>query len=172
MFFEIGRLKPPCLLIAYFPVIVKGGTAVHFTLDYHRKICCQSFLFCISPIVLLCFYSFCSSLLCQVLLYRIKVAKCSVDYEVAWTRDTVYYDKQLVDFVQESADELGYSNQKINSGTGHNAQFASYMLPTTMIFVPSKDGHSHCEPELTSTELCTKGASVLLNAVLKCDNTD
>lgn len=99
-------------------------------------------------------------------------AKCSVDYEVAWTRDTVYYDKQLVDFVQESADELGYSNRKINSGAGHDAQFASYMLPTTMVFVPSKDGHSHCEPEYTSPELCTKGASVLLNAVLKCDKAD
>ena len=100
------------------------------------------------------------------------VAKCKVDYEVAWTRDTVYYDKQLVDFVQKSVDELGYSNQKINSGAGHDAQFASYMLPTTMIFVPSKDGHSHCEPEFTSTELCTKGASVLLNAVLLCDASD
>lgn len=41
-----------------------------------------------------------------------------------------------------------------------------------MVFVPSKDGHSHCEPEFTSTELCTKGASVLLNAVLKCDAAD
>ena len=101
-----------------------------------------------------------------------EVAKCKVGYEVAWTRDTVYYDKQLVDFVQESVDELGYSNQKINSGAGHDAQFASYMLPTTMIFVPSKDGHSHCEPEFTSTELCTEGASVLLNAVLKCDAVD
>ena len=36
------------------------------------------------------------------------------------------------------------------------------MLPTTMVFVPSKDGHSHCEPEYTSPEQCTQGASVLL----------
>ena len=101
-----------------------------------------------------------------------EVEKCKTGYEIAWTRDTVYYDKQLVDFVQEAVDELGYSNQKINSGAGHDAQFASYMLPTTMVFVPSKDGHSHCEPEFTSTELCTEGASVLLNAVLKCDAAD
>lgn len=99
-----------------------------------------------------------------------EVVKCKVDYEVAWTRDTVYYDKELVSYVQEAVDKLGYSNQKINSGAGHDAQFAAYMLPTTMIFVPSKDGHSHCEPEFTSTELCTKGASVLLNAVLKCSD--
>lgn len=101
-----------------------------------------------------------------------EIEKCKTGYKIAWTRDTVYYDKQLVDFVQESVNELGYSNQKINSGAGHDAQFASYMLPTTMVFVPSKDGHSHCEPEFTSTELCTKGASVLLNAVLKCDAAD
>lgn len=101
-----------------------------------------------------------------------EVAKCKVNYEVAWTRDTVYYDKTLVGYVQEAVDELGYSNQRINSGAGHDAQFASYMLPTTMVFVPSKDGHSHCEPEFTSTKQCTMGASVLLNAVLKCDKED
>ena len=97
------------------------------------------------------------------------IERCKGEVEMAWTRDTVYFDKELVGFVQESADELGLSNQTINSGAGHDAQFASYMLPTTMIFVPSKDGHSHCEPEFTTVEQCTAGASVMLNAVLKAD---
>ena len=60
----------------------------------------------------------------------------------------------------------------IHSGAGHDAQFAAYMLPTTMIFVSSEKGLSHCEPEHTSDEVCTDGASVLLNAVLKCDAAD
>ena len=98
-----------------------------------------------------------------------ELAKCRMETEVAWTRDTVYFDKELVGYVQDAVNELGYSNQRINSGAGHDAQFAEYVLPTTMIFVPSKDGHSHCEPEFTSTKQCTQGASVLLNAVLKCD---
>lgn len=98
-----------------------------------------------------------------------ELAKCRIESEVAWTRDTVYFDKKLVGYVQEAVDELGYKNQKINSGAGHDAQFASYMLPTTMIFVPSKDGHSHCEEEFTSLEQCVKGAEVLLNAVLNLD---
>lgn len=98
-----------------------------------------------------------------------EVAKCKVEYEKAWARDTVYFDKELVGFVKESADELGISNQYINSGAGHDAQFVSEMLPTTMIFVPSKDGHSHCEIEYTPVEQCTNGASVMLNAVLKAD---
>lgn len=98
-----------------------------------------------------------------------EIVKCKVEYEKAWGRDTVYFDKQLVEYVKESADELGISNQYINSGAGHDAQFATTMLPTTMVFVPSKDGHSHCELEHTSLEECTKGASVMLNAVLKAD---
>lgn len=98
-----------------------------------------------------------------------EVAKCKVEYEKAWARDTVYFDKELVGFVKESTDEAGISNQYINSGAGHDAQFVSDMIPTTMIFVPSKDGHSHCEPEFTSVEQCTNGASVMLNAVLKAD---
>ena len=98
-----------------------------------------------------------------------EVAKCRTGFELAWARDTVYFNKELVGFVKESADELGIPNQYINSGAGHDAQYVSYIMPTTMIFVPSKDGHSHCEPEFTSVELCTKGASVMLNAVLKVD---
>jgi N-carbamoyl-L-amino-acid hydrolase len=98
-----------------------------------------------------------------------EVAKCRTEAKLAWARDTVYFDKELVGYVKESVDELGISNQYINSGAGHDAQFVSYMMPTTMIFVPSKDGHSHCELEYTSGEQCTAGASVMLNAVLKTD---
>ena len=94
-------------------------------------------------------------------------AGCKCEIAEQWKRDTVYWDKNLVGFVQEAVDELGISNQKINSGAGHDAQFVSYMLPTTMIFVQSKDGLSHCEPEYSSPEHCTEGASVMLNAVLK-----
>lgn len=73
-------------------------------------------------------------------------------------------------YVKKSAEELDIKHQYIHSGAGHDAQFASYMLPTTMIFVQSKDGLSHCEPEFSTVEHCTKGASVMLNAVLKADN--
>ena len=96
-------------------------------------------------------------------------AGCTCEVERAWNRDTVYWDKKLVGYVKEACEELGVSHQYIHSGAGHDAQFASYMLPTTMIFVQSKDGLSHCEPEYSSPEHCTEGASVMLNAVLKAD---
>ena len=97
-------------------------------------------------------------------------AGCACQVEKAWNRDTVYWDEKLKGFVKEAAEELGISHQYIHSGAGHDAQFAAYMLPATMIFVQSKDGLSHCEPEYSSPEHCTEGASVMLNAALKADS--
>lgn len=96
-------------------------------------------------------------------------AGCRCEVTRAWNRDTVYWDKKLVGYVKKAAEDTGISHQMIHSGAGHDAQFAAYMLPTTMIFVQSKDGLSHCEPEYSSVKQCTEGATVLLNAVLNAD---
>ena len=96
-------------------------------------------------------------------------AGCKCEVTKAWNRDTVYWDKRLVGYVEEAATECGIPHMPIHSGAGHDAQFASYMLPTTMIFVQSKDGLSHCEPEFSSVKHCTEGATVMLGAVLKAD---
>lgn len=96
-------------------------------------------------------------------------AGCRCEVVKAWNRDTVYWNKKLVSYVKAAAEEAGIKHQYIHSGAGHDAQFASYLLPTTMIFVQSKDGLSHCEPEFSSVEHCTEGATVMLNAVLTAD---
>ena len=96
-------------------------------------------------------------------------AGCRCEVVKAWNRDTVYWDKKLVSYVKKAAEESGIKHQYIHSGAGHDAQFASYMLPTTMIFVQSKNGLSHCEPEFSSVEHCTEGATSMLNAVLTAD---
>lgn len=98
-----------------------------------------------------------------------EVEKCSASYEKAWSRSTVTFTKELVDFVEESAKEYGYSSKRMYSGPGHDAQFMIDMLPTTMIFVPSVEGHSHCELEYTPVEACLKGTNVLLNTILAID---
>ncbi len=99
-------------------------------------------------------------------------AGCSCKVDKMWNRDTVYWDTTLVGYLKEAAEETGVKHQILHSGAGHDAQFASYMLPTAMAFVQSKDGLSHCEPEYSSPEHCTSGATVLLNAVLKADAHD
>lgn len=95
---------------------------------------------------------------------------CTCTVEQCWNRDTVYFDKDMVSYVKAAAEELGVSHQYIHSGAGHDAQFAAYLLPAAMIFVQSRGGLSHCEDEYSSVDHCTKGATVMLNAVLKADS--
>lgn len=98
-----------------------------------------------------------------------EVEKCKVNYVEAWSRKSVAYSSELVDYVEKSANEYGYSNRRIYSGPGHDAQYVIDVIPATMIFVPSIGGHSHCELEYTPTEACLKGANVLMRTLLYID---
>ncbi|MFP3089425.1 Zn-dependent hydrolase [Treponema sp. TIM-1] len=98
-----------------------------------------------------------------------KMDKCTVSYREAWARKTVYFNRKLVTIVEKNAKDLGYSAMKIYSGAGHDAQYVAELIPTTMIFVPSKGGHSHCEEEFTSVDEAWQGINVALNTVLEAD---
>ncbi len=98
-----------------------------------------------------------------------EVEKCKVSVQEAWSRKTVAFTPELVGYVEKAARDLGYSCRRIYSGPGHDAQYIVDVIPTTMIFVPSVGGHSHCELEYTPAEACWKGANVLLNTLLAID---
>jgi N-carbamoyl-L-amino-acid hydrolase len=93
--------------------------------------------------------------------------KCPVTYKEAWSRKRCEFDADLVDTVERTVQALGYSYMRIHSGPGHDAQYVSDMLPTTMIFVPSKDGHSHCEEEFTSLDDIWAGVNAALNTACR-----
>lgn len=99
-------------------------------------------------------------------------ANCSMTYEEAWARNTIEFHKEWIDDVEKAAKALGYKSHRMYSGAGHDAQYLSEIVPTTMIFVPSKGGHSHCEIEYSPAEWCWKGANVLLNTILEIDSTN
>jgi len=91
---------------------------------------------------------------------------CEVKVTKLWERDTVWFDEDVVNHFEQSAHSLGYSNKRMVSGAGHDAQFIASLVPTAMLFVPSINGKSHCEEELTTWEDCEKGVNVLLDTVL------
>jgi N-carbamoyl-L-amino-acid hydrolase len=95
-----------------------------------------------------------------------ELLECSVQKTKLWGRDTVWFDPQICGLVEQAAVTLGYSHRKIASGAGHDAQFVAGFLPSAMIFVPSVNGKSHCEEELTSYEECEMGVNVVLETVL------
>ena len=56
------------------------------------------------------------------------------------------------------------------SGAGHDASYLSEIAPTGMIFIPSKDGLSHCPQEYSDLEDIAKGVEVLAGVIQKLDN--
>ncbi|ULT58917.1 Zn-dependent hydrolase [Neobacillus drentensis] len=91
---------------------------------------------------------------------------CDIQTEKLWDRSTVLFDDDLCDLLENAAKSLNYSYKRMDSGAGHDAQFLASYIPTAMIFVPSINGKSHCEEELTTWEDCAKGVNVLLETVL------
>lgn len=84
-----------------------------------------------------------------------------------WHSPVVNFDSEMVSAVGSAAKERNYSAMKITSGAGHDAFHLAKVTPTTMIFVPSKDGISHNEREYTAPEHVAAGANVLLDTVLQ-----
>jgi beta-ureidopropionase / N-carbamoyl-L-amino-acid hydrolase len=78
----------------------------------------------------------------------------------------VAFDATVAGAVRTAAATLGYRCRDITSGAGHDACFVASVVPTAMIFVPSRGGISHNESEFTSQADCEKGANVLLHTVL------
>jgi len=76
------------------------------------------------------------------------------------------FDAACVDAVRTATQDLGYPHREMVSGAGHDAIYLGRVAPTSMIFVPCKDGISHNEIEDAQSEHLEAGANVLLHAVL------
>jgi hydantoinase/carbamoylase family amidase len=58
---------------------------------------------------------------------------------------------------------------EMTSGAGHDSVYASKRCPTSMIFVPCREGVSHNPREFCKEEDCAMGAQVLLQSVVRFD---
>ena len=76
---------------------------------------------------------------------------------------------EIQEMIEASAKELNLSSMYMPSGAGHDAQDMAIIVPSAMIFVPSKDGISHSPKEFTNARDMANGADVLLSTILKLD---
>jgi N-carbamoyl-L-amino-acid hydrolase len=84
-----------------------------------------------------------------------------------WRVPPTPFDPGVVDTVEQAARAVGASHRRMLSGAGHDAQYMAAIAPTGMIFVPSREGRSHCEEEFTAMEDIEPGANVLLHAAAR-----
>src|SRR5438034_4265904 len=91
-----------------------------------------------------------------------------VPYELEhyWRVPYTPFDRDVVDTVERAARAAGARYRRIRSGAGHDAQYMAAHGPARMVFVPSRDGRSHCEEEFTPIDDIEQGATTLLRAAL------
>lgn len=77
------------------------------------------------------------------------------------------FNKELVNSVEKATNKLGYSNMRLHSTAGHDAQILARICPAAMVFVPCVDGISHNVNEFTHEKDIEAGANVLLQVALE-----
>ena len=93
-------------------------------------------------------------------------SNATVQLHEVWHSPSVRFAPQCIDAVQAAAEASEYPHRKLVSGAGHDSVYISKVIPTSMIFIPCKDGLSHNELESVEKEHAIAGTNVMLNAVL------
>lgn len=78
----------------------------------------------------------------------------------------VKMSEEIIKSFEKNADSKGFSYIKMLSGAGHDAMVMAGITDVGLIFVPSKDGRSHCPEEWTDYEDLQKGIEVVYNTIL------
>ncbi|EFO29841.1 allantoate amidohydrolase [Roseibium sp. TrichSKD4] len=78
----------------------------------------------------------------------------------------VQLDEALAEQSFASAKALGYSVKRMPSGAGHDAQTMQALCPSTLVFIPSRNGISHAPEEHSDWADIEKGANVMLQTLI------
>ena len=80
--------------------------------------------------------------------------------------------KTIQSLFKKSCQEKGISYMMLQSGAGHDAMIMSDVTEAAMIFVPSRNGLSHCPEEWSDPEHIAYGAEILFEAAKKLTGAD
>ncbi len=75
----------------------------------------------------------------------------------------------LLETLERSCDTVGAKHRRMASGAGHDTAWIAKVAPAAMIFVPCKEGRSHCAEEWAENDDIAMGAAVLFEAVRDMD---
>ncbi|MEV0700088.1 M20 family metallo-hydrolase [Saccharopolyspora sp. NPDC050389] len=98
-------------------------------------------------------------------------AENGVEALIDWTADNpvVPTNPSVQNLTAVAADELGLSWMPMPSGAGHDAAHLAARCPAGMIFVPSRDGRSHCPEEWTDADQIATGVHLLAAGLVRMD---
>ncbi len=79
--------------------------------------------------------------------------------------DPVPLSEELAEMFEEICQEKDFTYRVMNSGAGHDAMHMAKLVPTSMIFIPCREGISHNPAEYATLQDISAGIEVLAAAV-------
>lgn len=73
----------------------------------------------------------------------------------------------IVDLLVKNSKSREYSFNTMGSGAGHDTISIVGLTDCAMVFVPSKNGRSHCPEEYTDPKYIAQGANIILDTVME-----
>ncbi|NPV50562.1 MAG: Zn-dependent hydrolase [Candidatus Methanofastidiosum sp.] len=86
--------------------------------------------------------------------------------QVSYTKP-VFLSKKVVEIIENSARNQGIDTLRMVSGAVHDSSVIAELTDVGMIFVPSKEGRSHCPEEYTHLKDIEIAANILLESVIE-----
>ncbi|WP_434309124.1 Zn-dependent hydrolase [Hominifimenecus sp. rT4P-3] len=93
----------------------------------------------------------------------------SFQFETLVDKSSVACDGEIMEILEDCCREADYPYMVMPSRAGHDTNAVARNIPSGMIFVPSKEGKSHCPEEWTEWADAAKGTEILLKAIEKLD---
>ena len=88
--------------------------------------------------------------------------------ETALSKDGSRMDRRIMGLIEESCRQRGIRWKRMGSGAGHDAMsFPARGIPTGMVFIPCREGKSHCPEESIRWEDAAIGARVLADTIMR-----
>ncbi|OHV26763.1 Zn-dependent hydrolase [Rhizobium sp. RMa-01] len=78
-------------------------------------------------------------------------------------------DAGLLSTLEAACISVGAKHRRMASGAGHDTAWVAKVAPAAMIFVPCREGRSHCPDEWADNDDIALGAAVLFEAVHEMD---
>lgn len=94
-----------------------------------------------------------------------EIPDCDFTFEPEMYAPGVLCDSKIMDTLQTVAKTNNLSYVVMPSGAGHDAESMAHHIPIGMIFVPSKDGFSHCKEEWTADSDLQNGVKIMSGAL-------
>lgn len=86
--------------------------------------------------------------------------------------EAVFFDQKMVGRLRKVCERLHIPCREMASGAGHDASHMAELAPAGMIFIPSRDGRSHCPEEWSDFDHIALGTDVLAETILLIDKEE